>query len=697
MIISSRNTILILYVYSVITMLNKTTNQLYDTNYTSIIKQWGAPFVDREKVRAPDNKGWFDRIVDYFVKVKKKDLTNIQNTKHTLLEDKSLDAQLKALLELPDADYKDSLLSPTLRKYVLELEKEYVSVIKDYNQHISPSYRDTKSNSFQVSGMVAKTYYANSYPSYIDFLWTRDIMGYYGKWEMSWFIYPADEAAIQTVLKRRSTQLRAQISTDSSKWRTYDAEVDVESRDVESIRQKLATREERYFEGSFYTTIYQHDEERLREESKKFEQKIGGYGIRIKPATYRMDEAQVSTLPLCIDDLGISRSMVSTSLGGSFPFISNDLIESSGILYGINLHSWSLVIFDRFSHRLPNANSIILATSGAGKSFTSKLEILRYLLLGIETIIIDPENEYKDLCENVWWSYITISANSPNHINPFDLPPQLQDIEYKPWDLLRSQILSLIGLINTLIWWVTAEEEALLDTALQTTYALKELTFEDDSMEWREAPLMEDLLHVLEGTEWGEHLAIKISKYVTWSFSQLFNNPTNVDLDSRLTVFSIRDIEDSLKTPAMYNVLNYIWTKVRAYKTQRLLVIDEAWIMMQQKVAANFLYQLIKRARKYGLWVTTITQDVEDFLKSDYGKPIVSNASFQILLKQSTASIQALEKVFGLSEAEKQHLVSSNIGEGLLFAGNQHVAVKILASPTETSFITTDVTWSTAE
>lgn len=674
-------------------MLSKTTNQVYDTNYTDIIKKWWAPFVDRKNVRHADNKWWFDRIVDYFVKVKKSDTTLHQDTKHTLLEDRSLEEQLKALLELPDKDYKDSLLSPTLRKYILELEREFVSIIKDYSQHIAPSYREAKPNHFQVSGMVARTYYANSYPSYIDFLRTRDVMGYYGKWEMSRFIYPADESAIQSVLKRRSTQLRAQISTDSSKWRTYDAEVDIESRDVENIRQKLATREERYFEWSYYATLYQHDEEKLREEGKKFEQKISWYGIRIKSATYRMDEAQISTLPLCIDDLWISRSMVTTSLWWSFPFISNDLIDTTWILYGINLHSWSLVIFDRFRNTLPNANSIILATSGAWKSFTSKLEILRYLLLWIETIIIDPENEYKWLCENVWGSYITISANSEHHINPFDLPPEIEDIDYKPWDLLRTQVLSLIGLIDTLIWWLTAEEEALLDTALQTTYALKEITFEDDSMEWKQPPLMEDLLHVLEWMEWWEHIAIRVGKYVTGSFSQLFNNYTNVDLDSRLTVFSIRDIEDALKTPAMYSVLNYIRIKVRSRKTQRLLVIDEAWIMMQQKVAANFLYQLIKRARKYGLWVTTITQDVEDFMKSDYGKPIVSNASFQILLKQSTSSIQVLEKVFGLSEAEKQHLVSANIWEGLLFAWNQHVAVKILASPQETDFITTNVTW----
>lgn len=672
-------------------MLSRIQNQVYDTNYTDIIKQWWFPVVDWSTVSAKENASRLDRFVNLFVRVKQPKWVAKQKSKKTLRWDQSIENELKNILSLNDKEYKDDLLSPTLRKYILDLETEYVSVMQDYKSHLAPSYWEVKPGTFNVSWVLGKTYYAASYPSYIDFLWTRDMMSYYAKWDMSWFIYPSDDSAMQGVLKRRSTQLKAEISTAGQEWRTLDTDLDIEYRDVESIRQKLATREERYFETSFYATVYAHDDEKLRDESKKFEQKIGGYGIRVKQATQRMDEGQVTMLPLCVDDLAIERSMVTTSLAWSFPFISNDLIENTWILYGINLHSWSLVIFDRFAHKLPNANSLILATSGAWKSFATKLEILRYLLLGIETIVIDPENEYKGLCEQVGGSYINISVNSDNHINPFDLPPKIEDVEYGSGDLLRSQILSLISLIDVLIEWVDSEEEALLDKALQATYALKEITLEDDSVEWKTPPIMEDLLHVLEGMEGGEHLALKLSKYVTGTFAKLFNNHTNIDLDSRLTVFCIRDIEDALKTPAMFSVLNYIWTKVRAKKIKRLLVIDEAWIMMQQKVAAEFLYQLVKRARKYGLWVTTITQDVEDFINSEYGKPIVSNAALQLLLKQSTSSIKSLEKVFGLSEAEKQELVSSNIWEWLLFAGQQHVAVKILASPEEAEFISTDI------
>jgi len=380
--------------------------------------------------------------------------------------------------------------------------------------------------------------------------------------------------------------------------------------------------------------------------------------------------------------------MISTSLWGSFPFISNDLIQETWILYWINLHSSSLVIFDRFKNNLPNSNSIILATSGAGKSFTTKLEILRYLLLWTEVIVIDPENEYKALVDKVWWTYVNVSVSSHQYINPFDLPPKLEDIEYWEWDLLRWKIMELIWLISVLIWWLSPEEEAILDKAIQQTYALKEIDFTSDP-EWKTPPKMEDLLAVLEGTEWWQMLAIKLSKYVTWTFGNLFNNYTNIDLDSWLTVFSIRDLEEALKTPAMYNILNYIWTRVRAKKKKRLLVVDEAWIMMKHEMAANFLFWLIKRARKYKLWVTTITQDVEDFLNSPYGKPIVSNAAMQILLKQSTASIKSLDKVFNLSEAEKNFLVSANVWEWLIFAWPQHVAVKILASPYEADFIST--------
>ncbi len=678
-------------------MLEKVKNLVFDVDYTNLVKNWGYVNIDFNLIKK-ENKSFFDRILEFlFWKAptkasSKKSKTKDNLNKKDIINPKDpLHQQIKKILSLPDDEYSDKLLTPELRKYILKWEKEYHDLITDYKDHIAPSYWEVSPSYFNISWVFGRTYYANSYPSYLDFLWTRDFLSFDGKWDASWFIYPEDDAKIQSVLKRVVTQLKSEIREMQEKWITLDADIEIKYRDVEEIRRKLATKEERYFEVWFYTSIYENTLEKLDEFSKKFEQKMAANSINVKRAAFRMDEGFVSTTPFWLDQLGITRSMVTTSLWWSFPFISNELSDDSGILYWINRHTGGLVIFDRFSSKLPNSNSVILATSWAGKSFTVKLEILRYLLLWIEVIVIDPENEYKPLIDRVWWTYINVAVNSNQFINPFDLPPKIEDVEYWKWDLLRSKIMDLIGLIAVLLWGLTPEEEALLDKALQTTYSLKEITFDTEDFEGKIPPRMEDLLVILEWMEGGSKLATKLYKYVSWTYWKLFNNYTNVDLDSWLTVFSIRDLEEALKTPAMYNILNFIWTKVRSKKKKRLLVIDEAWIMMKHDVSANFLYGLIKRARKYWLGVTTITQDIEDFVNSPYWKPIVSNSAMQILLRQSPASIKALDRILWLSEAEKQVLVASKVWEWLFFAGNQHIAIQILASPYEKEFITTDV------
>lgn len=604
--------------------------------------------------------------------------------------------QIKTILEISDEEYKDSMITSDMRRFIKQVDDEYCSNMADFKSHIAPSYREYKSNLMNISWILWKTYYTQRYPTYIDALRTRDLMWLHSKWDLSFFIYPEDDSAMQAMLKRKSTQLKAELNEAISKWITTDKEVEQQYRDVELIREKLSTREERYFELSNYFTIYNTDENVLREDGKKYEQKVSGYGISVKNATQRMDEGMTSTLPLCIDDLWITRSAVTSSLAWSFPFISNDLVQNTWIFYWLNLHTWWLIIMDRFNSILPNMNSVILATSWAWKSFTVKLEILRYLLNWIDIIVIDPENEYKELCEAVGWTYVNIATNSQQYINPFDLPPRIEDVEYWKWDLLRSQIMTLIWLIQILIWSMSAEEEAVLDKALQNTYALRWFSLEDDDYEWKQPPLMEDLMNVLEWMQWWEQIALRLSKYVTWTFWKLFNNYTNVDINNRITVFSIRDLEDALKTPAMYNVLNFIWTKIRSMKRQRLLVCDEAWIMLQNDVSANFLFSMTKRARKYWLWITTISQDIEDFVRSPYWKPIVSNSSIQILLKQSTTSIKSLNQLLWLSESEQQKLISCGVWEWLMFAWNKHIAIKIVASPTEKDLLMTNVTRNSA-
>jgi len=620
-----------------------------------------------------------------------KNQDTIKKEDNPIIANKNIKEQVKYIITVPDNEYDEKKLTTQLRQYILEVEKHYATTVADYKSHMAPSFREVKWSEYNISGITGKTYYAQSYPSYIDALWTRDIFWFHAKRDMSFFIYPEEDSAIQSMLKQKATQLKAEIKEAVQKWITLDMEIEQQYRDVELIREKLTTREERYFETAYYVNLYEQDNKKLNETSKKFEQKIAWYGIRIKNAIQRMDEWFNSWLPLCYDELWIVRSAITSSLAGSFPFVANDLVQDSGILYGINTQTWWLVIFDRFNNKLENMNSVVLATSGAGKSFLVKLEVLRYLLNGIDVIIIDPENEYKWLCEKVWGTYINIATNAQQYLNPFDIPEAIEDVEYGPWDLLRSQVMNLIGMIALLIGSLSAEEEAVLDKALQSTYTLKWFSFSEVSYEGKQPPVMEDLMNILDGMEWGEKIALRLSKYVSGTFGKLFNNQTNIDINNKLTVFSIRDLEDALRTPAMYSVLNFIWNKVRSHKKKRLLAVDEAWIMLQNDISANFLYGLIKRARKYGVGITTISQDIEDFVRSKYGKPIISNSALQILLKQSTTSIKSLNALLWLSAAEQQRLVASWVWEWLIFAGSQHIGVKILASAAEKNFITTDV------
>lgn len=654
---------------------------------------------EKNEQKQPEKKWFFDKLVESLFPTKWKNTWWTKGTweakdipiENIDLKNMDLKDQVKAIIEMPDSEYSDKKLTSDLRKYISEVEKRYTTTINDYKTHIAPSFREFKATDFNVSWILWKSYYVQSYPSYIDALWTRDILWFNEKRDMSFLIYPEEDSAIQTMLKNRATQLKAEINESIQKGITLDTEIEQQYRDVEDIRQKLTTREERYFEMWYYINLYNEDEQKLKEIWRKFEQKISWYGIRLKNATQRMDEWFNSVLPICLDDLWITRSAVTSSLAWSFPFISNDLTQKTWILYWINSYTWWLVIFDRFNNDLPNMNSCILATSWAWKSFTVKLEIMRYLLNWIDSIVIDPENEYKDMCDKMWWTYINIATNSQQYLNPFDIPPKIEDVEYGKWDLLRSQIMNLIWLIKILVGELDTEDEALLDKALQSTYMLKGFTFDETSYEWKQPPIMEDLMNTLNWMDGGEKMALKLSKYVTWTFGKIFNNYTNVDIDNALTVFSIRDLEDALKTPAMFNVLNFIWTKVRAHKKKRLLVCDEAWIMLRHKESAEFMFWLVKRARKYWVWITTISQDIEDFVKSEYWKPIISNSALQILLKQSTTSIKSLNSLLWLSDTEERRLISCGIWEWLIFAGNQHIGVKILASPQEQAFISTGV------
>ncbi|MBU1935611.1 DUF87 domain-containing protein, partial [Patescibacteria group bacterium] len=395
-----------------------------------------------------------------------------------------------------------------------------------------------------------------------------------------------------------------------------------------------------------------------------------------------------SCLPLAMDELEIYRNMNTNPLSTTFPFSSAELTSDEGVLYGINRHNDGLIIFDRFN--LENANSVVFAKSGAGKSYSVKLEVLRSMMMGTDVIIIDPENEYEELANTVDGTYLRVSLNSNQRINPFDLPAPIDEEDEKPGELLRSNIITLHGLLNLMLGKLSPEEEGLMDKALIDTYALKGITMETSNPASVEPPTMEDLYEILSNMKGTENLAQRLQKYTIGTFSGIFNKPTNVDLKSGLVVFCIRDLEDMLRPIAMYIILNHIWNTVRSQLKKRILVIDEAWSMMQYEDSARFLYGLVKRARKYYLGITTITQDVEDFVESSYGKPIITNSSMQLLLKQSPTAIDKLTEIFNLTEGEKYLLLNANVGQGLFFAGLKHVAIQIIASYNEDKIITTN-------
>ncbi|MFZ3020024.1 MAG: DUF87 domain-containing protein, partial [Minisyncoccia bacterium] len=461
--------------------------------------------------------------------------------------------------------------------------------------------------------------------------------------------------------------------------------LDVAYQDLEQLRDQLQEAQEKLFDVGLYISVYAENDAELDKIESEIKSILEAKLVYIKPALFQQKEGFESSLPVCNDVLEVTQKLNSSPLSSLFPFISFDLTSDNGILYGINRHNSSLVLFDRFS--LENYNSITFAKSGAGKSYATKLEILRSLMFETEVIVLDPEREYQYLAEAVGGRYFNISLNSEHHINPFDLPPPGNDESAA--SILRSNIVNLVGLFRLMLGGLTPEEDALIDRAITETYALKDITPDSDFRNI-EPPLLSDFELVLSGLEGGESLAQRLSKYTKGTWAGFINRPSNIDINKKFVVFSLRDMEDELKPIAMYIVMHFIWSAVRKELKKRLLVIDEAWWMMKSDDTASFLLNLAKRGRKYYLGLATITQDVDDFLKSPYGTPIVTNSSIQILLKQSPTAVDHLQQIFNLTDEEKYLLLESNVGEGIFFAGLKHVAIKIIASYTEDQIITSD-------
>jgi len=551
---------------------------------------------------------------------------------------------------------------------------------------IAPSSINITGANLQFGERFAKSFFIFSYPRYLTAGWFSPIINLDVPMDVSFFVHPADSTKIMTELRKKITAVQAELMEREEKGLIRSPELEIAYKDMDELRDKLQSAQERMFYFALYLTIYGDTEKELREIETTLRSILEGRLIYIKPALFQQKEGFISTSPYGMDLLLVHTPMNTGPLSSTFPFISFDLSSNQGILYGINQHNNSLILFDRF--RLENYNMVLFGKAGSGKSYCVKLELLRYIMLGVDVIIVDPENEYQFLSDAIGGAFFNISLASPNHLNPFDLPIPRED--ENPEDVLRSNIINLVGLMRIMLGGLTPEEDAIMDRAISETYAARDITLQSDPSTWLEkAPLMSDLQAVLETMEGAESLVRRIGKFTTGTYASFFNQPSNVSVNNKLVVFGIRDMEEELKQMAMFIIMRYIWKTVTAELKKRILVVDEAWWLMQTEDGASFLYGLAKRARKYWLGVTTITQDVNDFMKSEYGQPIIANSSIQILMKQSPATIDIVQKVFNLTDEEKLRLLEAAVGEALFFAGTKHVAIRVMASYTEDQIITT--------
>ena len=550
---------------------------------------------------------------------------------------------------------------------------------------IAPAALKVSSRDLELGEKISRTFYTISYPRYLSDSWFTPIINMDKVFDVSIYIHPMETAQALRQFQKKVAEVQSQIAEREQKGLVRDPMLDTAYQDLETLRDNLQQAQERIFDVGLYLTLYAS----TREELDKVEGEVRGILdsklVYTKPALFEQEQGFRSTLPIARDELNVHSKLNSSPLSSIFPFVSFDLSSDRGILFGINRHNSSLILFDRFS--LENYNSVVFAKSGSGKSYAVKLEILRSLMFDTDVIVIDPEREYEYLAEATGGRLFNISLSSEHHINPFDLPMIKEDEE--PSDILRSNIINLVGLFRIMFGGLTPEEDAIIDRAITETYALKDITG-DTNFNGMEPPLLSDFENVLSGMEGAQSLVTRLSKYTRGTWAGFLNRPTNVDINRQFIVFSVRDMEDELKPVAMYIVTHFIWNAVRQQLKKRLLIIDEAWWMMKSDDTASFLYSLAKRGRKYYLGVSTITQDVEDFLRSPYGRPILTNSSIQLLLKQSPTTIDILQQTFNLTDEEKFLLLESGVGEGLFFAGLKHVAIKIVASYTEDQIITSD-------
>ncbi|MEN9604802.1 MAG: hypothetical protein RJB39_487 [Candidatus Parcubacteria bacterium] len=561
----------------------------------------------------------------------------------------------------------------------------YRSSVLELKDIIAPSALKITPKTLNLGEKLVRSFFVMSYPKYLSDSWFSPIINLDKAFDISIFIHPIDTATVLHEFQKKVAEVQGQIQEREEKGLVRDPQLEAAYQNLENLRDNLQQAQEKLFDVGIYVSVYGDSEDELNRIESEIKSTLESTLVFIKPSLFQQEQGFRSAIPVSTDEMNVHSKLNSAPLSSIFPFISFDLTSDKGILYGINKHNSSLVLFDRFS--LENYNSVTFAKAGAGKSYATKLEILRSLMFDIDVIVLDPEREYEYLAETTGGRYFNISLTSENHINPFDLPVPREDESGA--DVLRSHIISLVGLFRIMLGGLTQEEDSIIDRAITETYALKDISPESNFAAV-EPPLMSDFELVLAGMEGGESLVQRLTKYTKGTWAGFIDRPSNLDINKKFVVFSLRDMEDELKPVAMYIVMHYIWNAIRKELKKRLLVIDEAWWMMKSEDTASFLYGLAKRGRKYYLGMSTITQDVEDFLKSPYGLPIITNSSMQFMMKQSPSSIDVVQRTFNLTDEEKYLLLESAVGEGIFFAGTKHVALQVVSSETEGRIITSD-------
>ncbi len=564
-------------------------------------------------------------------------------------------------------------------------EEIYRAGVLELRDVIAPAALEVTANYVRLGEKLARTIFVFAFPRFLASNWFAPIINMDKVFDISIFIHPVDTALILRKLQRKVAEVQSQISIRQEKGLVRDPVLDTAYQDLESLRDRLQQAQEKLFSFGIYITIYGDKEDDLNKTEAEIKSMLESRLVYAKSALFQQKEGLDTVFPTATDALKINNYLNSSPASSVFPFVSFDLTSNKGILYGINSHNNSLILFDRFS--MENYNSVMFAKAGAGKSYATKLEILRSLMFDTDVIVIDPEREYEYLAEAVDGRYFNISLTSKHHINPFDLPMPRED--ESPSDVLRSHIISLVGLFRIMLGGLTPEEDSIMDRAISETYASRDITPNSDFSK-ATPPILSDLELVIANMEGGDSLAQRLRKFTQGTWAGFINQPTNVDIYQKFVVFSVRDMEDELRAVAMYIIINHIWSTIRAQIKKRILIVDEAWWIMKNADGASFLSGIAKRARKYYLGLATITQDVSDFLGSPYGGTIINNSAIQILLKQSPATIDQLKETFKLTDEEKFLLLESDVGEGIFFAGLKHVAIKILASYTEDQLITSD-------